>query len=141
MIGSLPTVDRHRQIFATRLRMRQVDRYIVLRHGLNADAVGAFHLQPVNPDILKLVIVPIVGVTRDGARLVDVEAAVAAVQSKQGHQFKQIDVLIDDHLLPRSAVRAFQLSGIQIEAAHELEELVAQWRVLFHAHRQRMIRP
>ena len=54
--------DRDRQIFAARLRMRQVDRDIVLRHGLDADAVRAFHLQPVAADVLDVVIVPIVGI-------------------------------------------------------------------------------
>ena len=36
---------------------------------------------------------------------------------------------------------ALQLAGIQLEAPHELEELVAQRRLLVHAERQRVVGP
>ena len=49
--------------------------------------------------------------------------------------------LSTDNLLPRRGRNALQLAGIQMVATDELEELVAQRRILVHAECQRMIGP
>ena len=74
MIGSLPSAIAIGKILAARLGMGDVDGDVVLRHGLDAEPVGALHLQAIDADILDVVIVPIVEVAADDARLVDEEA-------------------------------------------------------------------
>ena len=113
----------------------------MLRHGLNSDAVRALHHQPVDPDVLHVVIVPVVGVARNDAGLVDVEAPVAAVEAEQRHQLEKIDALFDDNGLPGRARDALDLAGKLLEAADELEKLIAPRRVLVHAEGKGVVGP
>ena len=70
------------QVFAARLGVVDVYGDVVLRHRLDRDPVRSLHHQPVNSDVLDVVVVPVIGIARDDAGLVDVVAAVATVQSK-----------------------------------------------------------
>ena len=104
----------------------EMDRDIVLRHGLYGDAVRPLHHQPIDAHILDIVVVPIVRVARDDASLVNVVPAIASVQTKQWQQVEQIDVLVDRHFLPRRGRDALEFPGKQLEAPDELEELLFQ---------------
>ncbi len=121
--------------------MGEVDGDVVLGNRLNADAVGTLHHQPVDADILDIVIVPVVGIARDDAGLVDVEAAVSTIEPEQREQIEKVDVLFDADLLPGCGVDAFDLARKELEAARELEELFLQRGALVHAERQGMIGP
>jgi hypothetical protein len=121
--------------------MRQLDGDVVLRHGLNPDPVRALHHQPVAPDVLHVVVIPVVGVARNDAGLVDVEAPVAPVEAEQRHQVEQIDVVFDDDFLPGRGRDALDLAGKLLEATDKLEELIAPRGILVHAEGEGMIGP
>jgi hypothetical protein len=80
-------------------------------------------------------------VAADHTGLVDETASVAAVEPKERHQVVEVDVLLDDHLLPWRRSPALQLPRILLEASDKLEELVTQRRVFVHAKRKGMVRP
>jgi len=90
-------------------------------------------LQSVHADILHIFIIPIVRITADDARLVDIEPAVALVETKQRKQLKEVHLLFDNHLLPGSACTMIHLSGKLLVAADELKKLLAQGGVPLHA--------
>ena len=97
-------------------------------HGnqLYPQPILALHLQPVDPDSLHVLIVPVVRVAADDAGLVDIEAAVTAVATEERHQVEEVHVFVDDHFLPGRAVLVFHFPGELLVAADELEELLAQ---------------
>ena len=103
--------------------------------------IRALHLEPIDAHVLDVVVVPIVEVAADEARLVDVETAVAAVEAEQGQQLKQVHVLVDDHLLPGGGVHVLHLARVLLIAAHEFEEQVAQRCIPVHAQRECLVRP
>src|SRR5215469_359152 len=84
-------------------------------------------------DILDIVVIPVVRIPTDDTCLVEIEASVAAVEPEQRHQVEQIDILVDDHFLPGSAVNALNFTWIILVAAREFEELLAYRRILVHA--------
>ena len=86
-----------------------------------------------NADILDIVVVPVVRVAADYACLVEEEAAIAAVEPEQRYQVEQIDVLVNNYLLPGSAVHALHFARILLIPACEFEELLADRRLLVHA--------
>jgi hypothetical protein len=129
------------QVLAALFGVGQVDRDVMLRHSLDADPVATFHLQAIDADILDIVIVPIVGIAADDTRFIDKVAAIAAVEAEQRHQIVKIYVVVDHHLLPRRASHALKFARIELVAAGELEELVAQRHVPVHADRERVAGP
>jgi hypothetical protein len=105
----------------------------VLRDGLNGELTASLHLHAIDADILDVVVVPVVRIAADYACLVEEETAVAAVEPEQRHQVEQINVLVDDHLLPGGAVHPLDFTRVSLVAACELEELLAYRRVLVQA--------
>ncbi len=70
------------QVFATRLGVVDVPGHVVLWLGLYPNPIGAFYLQTIDPDILDVVVLPVVGIAADDARFVEEEARIAAVEAK-----------------------------------------------------------
>ena len=139
--GLIGDGDRYRQVLAARFSMRQLDGDVVLRHGLNPDPVRALHHEPIAPDVLHVVIIPVVGVARNNAGLVNVEAPVSPVEAEQRHQVEQIDVVFYDDFLPRRGRDAFKLAGKLLEATDKLEKLITPRVVLVHAEGKGMVGP
>jgi hypothetical protein len=110
-----------------------VDSDIVLWNWLNGEFAAPLHLQAINADILDIVVVPVVGVAADYACFVKEEASIAAVEPEQRYQVEQIDVPVNNHLLPRGAVEALYFARILLVATREFEELLADRRLLVHA--------
>ena len=122
--------------------MRHVDRDIVLRHGLDSQAIRSLDLQAIYADVLDIVVVPVVRIAADRARLVDEVAAVAAVETKERQYLVEIDVLLDDDFLPgRASSTRSSCARIELETPDELKELVAHAGVLVHAKRKGMVAP
>ncbi len=131
----------NRQILPALLGVPQMDSNIVLRNWLNVEFVAALHLHSVDPDILYIVVVPVVGVAADDACLIEEEAAVASVESEKRHQMEQIHVFIDDNLLPGSTVYPLYFARILLIPARKFEKLLSYRRILVHSQQERMIRP
>ena len=95
--------DRYRdgQVLSACLGVGEVGGDVGLGDRLYGEGVGAFHLDAVDADVLDIVVVRVVGITADHACLVDEVGAVAAVEAAQRHEIVEVDVVIDDVLLPR----------------------------------------
>ena len=114
---------------------------VVHRDRLYPQPILALHLQPVSPNGLHVLIVPVVRVAADDACLVDIKAAVAAVETEERHQVVEVHVFVDDHFLPGRAVLTFDFPGELLVATDELEELLAQRGILLHAEHERLVCP
>ena len=133
--------DNDRQILAAGLGMFELQGDVMLRHGLNAQTIAPFHLQPIAAHILQVVVVPIVRVAADDAGFVDEEAAIASVGAEQLHEIEQVHVVVDHDLLPRGRGDFADLARILLVAADELEELLPQRSVLRQTQRHRVVWP
>jgi hypothetical protein len=105
---------------------------VVLRNRLNRELSAPLHLKAIDSDILDIVVVPVVGVAADDTSFVEEETAIAAVNAEQRHKVEKIDVVVDDHLLPRCDIHALHIARILLVAARKLEELFADRGVLVH---------
>ena len=110
--GLIAQRDRDRQVLPALFCMRHMDRDIVLRHGLDSQAVRSLDLQTVYSDVFDIVVVPIVKIATDRARLVDEVASVAAVETKERQYLEKIHILLDDNFLPWRALDAFKCARI-----------------------------
>ena len=133
--------NRDRQVLALLLGMFEVDGDVVHRNRLYPQPILALHLQPVSPDGLHVIIVPVVRVAADDACLIDIKAAVAAVETEERHQVVEVHVFVDDHFLPGRAVLTVRFPRELLVATDELEELLAQRGLLLHAEHERLVRP
>jgi hypothetical protein len=95
-----------------------MQRDIVHRHRLQAEFAFAFHFHAVDADVLLTKVVRIDRIAGDNAGFIEIETAIAIVQTKQRQDIEQVNLFtIDGIFRPRRVCAALRCDREGIPAA------------------------